>query len=65
MSCSKEAVEFYRGFPVAAEKRIRDVGPRFLCADDLTKLVPVRDLVALALANGVIKPDIQGRLATF
>lgn len=68
MSWSKdEAIKFYKGFPKDAEKEIRDFGAIFLSASEsLAKLTPKRDLVALALLNGVLMPDSEpGRLDNF
>jgi hypothetical protein len=66
MSNSKEEVKFYKGFSKNAEKEIREIGPRFMSANGLAQLAPVRDLVALALLNGVLRPDSEpGRLDHF
>ena len=64
MSNYKVPLEFYKGFPKAVEKKIRDCGPSQLSAADLAELAPVRDVVALALTNGVVKPESEpGRLS--
>jgi hypothetical protein len=63
MTCSKEGMKFYMGFPQAAENKIRDLGPSHLSAEDLANMVPVRDLVALALANGIVKPNAEPGIA--